>query len=75
MLIGSDEIFQGPALNIVFFFFCAVSYELDISSFFVKKVCFSVFVLNSVEDKGPRFISGKKFHLMVTVSFPFRIQI
>ena len=67
--------FSRSRFEYCFFFFCAVSYELDISSFFVKKVCFSVFVLNSVEDKGPRFISGKKFHLMVTVSFPFRIQI
>ena len=75
MLIGSDEIFQGPALNIVFFFFLVVFFKFAFSIFFFKKVCFSVFVSNSVEDKGPRFISGKKFHLMVTVSFPFRIQI
>ena len=43
--------------------------------FFVKKVCFSVFVLNSIEDKDSRFISGEQFHLMVPVSFPFRLQI
>ena len=28
---------------------------------FLLKVCFSVFVLNSVEDKDSRFISGFKF--------------
>ena len=30
---------------------------------------------NSIEDKDSRFISGEKFHLMVSVSFPFRLQI
>ena len=29
--------------------------------FFVKKICFSVFVLNSLEDKDSRFISGEHF--------------
>ena len=42
--------------------------------FFVKKMFFSVFLLNST-DKDSRFISGEQFHLMVPVSFPFRIQI
>ena len=39
--------------------------------FFVKKLCFSVFLLNSIERKDSRFISGELFHLMVPVSFPF----
>ena len=43
--------------------------------FFWKKLCFSVFLLKSIEDKGSRFISGEQFHLMVLVSFLFRIQI
>ena len=34
---------------------------MPISIFFVKKVCFNVFVLNGVEDKDSRFISGFKF--------------
>ena len=41
---------------------------------FVKKLCFSVFVLNSIEDKDSRFISGVQFNLMVPVSFPLRLQ-
>ena len=43
--------------------------------FFVKKLCFSVLVLNSIEVKDSRLISGEQFHLMVAVSFLFRIQI
>ena len=43
--------------------------------FFVKKVCFSVFVLNSVEEKDSRFISGEQFDLMVPVSFPFILRV
>ena len=39
-------------------------------SFFVKKLCFSVFVLNSIKEKDSRFISGVQFYLMVPVSFP-----
>ena len=97
MLIGSQWIFQGPTLEIVFlccflwiglnrslldlfwmktyiwYFRDPLSYRssfklkkqpfrvfrgpCQISSFFAKKVCFSVFVLNSVEDKDSRFIS------------------
>ena len=33
----------------------------QVSSFFLKKVCVGVFVLNSVEDKDSRFISDFKF--------------
>ena len=42
---------------------------------FVKKLCFSVFVSNSIEDRDSTSISGQQFHLMVPVSFPFRLQI
>ena len=49
--------------------------KCQVSSFFVEKLCFSVFVLNSIEDKDCRFVSREQFHLMVPVSFPFRIQI
>ena len=37
----------------------------DISSFFVKKLCFSVFLLNSIANKDSRLNSGVQFHLMV----------
>ena len=43
-------------------------------SVFVKKLSFSFFVLNSIEDKDSRFISGVQFHLMAPVSFPLRLQ-
>ena len=43
--------------------------------FFVKKLCFTVFVLNSIEVKDSKFISGEQFHLMVSLSFLFRIKI
>ena len=43
--------------------------------FFVKKLCFSVFLLNSIERKDSRFISGEWFRLVVPVSLPFRIKI
>ena len=46
----------------------------DIWSFFVKKLCFSFFLLISIAGKDSRFNSGQ-FHLMVPVSFPFSIQI
>ena len=36
---------------------------------------FYFFLLNSIADKDSRFNSGVQFHLMVPVSFPFRIQI
>ena len=42
---------------------------------FLLKNCFSAFVLDSIEDKDSSFISGKQFHLMVPVSFQFRLQI
>ena len=51
MLIGSDEIFQGPALNIVFFFFffCFL-YTLIFKFFFffvlfLMNLTFQVFLL------------------------------
>ena len=47
----------------------------QILSFFVKKGWFSVLVLNSVEVKDSGFISGEQCHLMVAISFLFRIQI
>ena len=43
--------------------------------FLLKKICFSVFLLNGIADKDSRFNSGVQFHLMVPLSFPFRIQI
>ena len=46
-----------------------------IQVFFVKKLSFRIFCLNSIEDKDPRFISSEQFHLMVPVSFLVRIQI
>ena len=42
---------------------------------FFKKVCFVVFVLNSIEDRDSTSISGEQFHLMVPISFLVRIQI
>ena len=42
---------------------------------FLLKNCFSVLALNSIEVNDSRLISGKQFHLIVTVSFLFRIQI
>ena len=42
---------------------------------FLLKNCFSALALNSIEVNDSRFISGKQFHLIVTVSFLFRIQI
>ena len=47
----------------------------DISSFFVKKLYFSVFLLNSIANKDSRLNGGIQFHLIVPVSFPFRTQI
>ena len=46
-----------------------------ISSFFVTKLCFSVFLLNSIEDKDSRFISGQQFRLVIPVSLPLKIHI
>ena len=43
--------------------------------FLLKRICFSVFLLNSIEDKDSRFNSAVQFHLMALASFPFRIQI
>ena len=48
---------------------------LGVRSTFQVFLCFGVFVLNSIEVKDSRIISGEQFHLMVSVSFPFRIQI
>ena len=45
----------------------------QILSLFVKKVCFSVLVLNSIEVKDSRFINAEQCHLMVAISFLFRI--
>ena len=42
---------------------------------FCSKIMFYFFLLNSIADKDSRFNSGVQFHLMVPVSFPFRIQI
>ena len=46
----------------------------EISRFSVKKVCFSVFLLNSTEDRDSKFNSGEQFHLMVPVSFPLKFK-
>ena len=41
----------------------------------LKKLCFSAFVLNSIEVKDFRFIIGVQFHLMVPVSFLFCLEL
>ena len=47
----------------------------DISSFFVKKSCFRVLLLNSLADKDSRFNIVVQLHLMDPVSFWFRTHI
>ena len=44
-------------------------------AFFVKKLCFSVLVLNSIKAKDSKFISGEQFHLIVPASFPSRLRV
>ena len=79
--VRSRGVFQGSALksvfSVLFFLKCIkkIRGPYDISSFFAKKICFSVFLLNGIADKDSRFNSGVQFHLMVPLSFPFRIQI
>ena len=43
--------------------------------FCVKKLCFSVLVLNSIRVKYSRFIRGEQVQLLDLVSFLFRIEI
>ena len=47
----------------------------DFRVFCQKKLCFRLFVLNSIEGKDSKFISGEEVYLMVPVSSPFSIQI